>query len=221
MDNGVDLSQVETPQQSDEEIIKDLAALKPLEYDRIRAEKAKEMKVQLKTLDAQVTAYRESKQEAKRLPFDEVEPYHEPIDPARLLDEISATIRQFIVLDTEQANTAALWVALSWFINVLEISPLAIINAPEKSCGKTLFLTVLGRMAYRPLKASNASPSALFRAVDLWKPTILIDEADTFFKDNAELHGMVNAGYSRDGFVLRSEAIGDSYEPKAFTVFSA
>jgi hypothetical protein len=125
------------------------------------------------------------------------------------------------VLTIEQAHAAALWVALTWFIDVVEVAPLAIVNAPEKSCGKTQFLTVLGRMAYRPLPASNASASALFRAVELWKPTIMIDEADTFFRDNAELHGMVNAGYLRDGFVLRSEAVGDSFEPRMFSVFSA
>lgn len=104
---------------------------------------------------------------------------------------------------------------------MVEVAPLAIINAPEKSCGKTQLLTVIGRMAYRPLPASNASASALFRAVELWKPTILIDEADTFFRDNTELHGMVNAGYLRDGYVLRSEAIGDTFEPRMFSVFSA
>ncbi|MEQ1560403.1 MAG: DUF3631 domain-containing protein [Methyloglobulus sp.] len=221
MVDSVNLSGAETPKQSDEEIIKELAALKPLDYDRVRVEKAKAMNVQLKTLDTLVKSGRESEQEAKRLPFDEIEPCQEPIAPAELLDEIAATIKKFIVLDNEQATAAALWVAFTWFIDVLEIAPLAIINAPEKSCGKTQLLTVLGRMAYRPLHAANASPSALFRAVDLWKPTTLIDEADTFFKDNPELHGMVNAGYLRDGFVLRSEAVGDSYEPKAFPVFSA
>jgi hypothetical protein len=138
-----------------------------------------------------------------------------------LLDEVSNTIQRFIVLDTEQAHAAALWCALTWFIDVVEVAPLAIINAPEKSCGKTQLLSVMGRMAYRPLPASNASASALFRAVELWKPTILIDEADTFFRDNTELHGMVNAGYLRDGYVLRSEPVGDRFEPRTFSVFSA
>jgi hypothetical protein len=32
---------------------------------------------------------------------------------------------------------------------------------------------------------------------------------------------MVNAGYLRDGYVLRSEAVGDSFEPRMFSVFSA
>jgi len=209
------------PAQSDDEKIQWLASLKPLEYDRVRKEQATALQVRPATLDAMVKAARSDESEADRLPFAEVEPHPEPIDPAQLLDEVADTIRLFIVLDTEQAHAAALWCALTWFIDVVEVAPLAIINAPEKSCGKTQLLTVLGRMAYRPLPASNASASALFRAVEKWKPTILIDEADTFFRDNTELHGLVNAGYSSDGFVLRSEAVGDSFEPRMFSVFSA
>lgn len=205
----------------DDEIVRRLALLKPLEYDRVRKEQATALKVRPATLDAMVKEVRSKKSEAKRLPFTEVEPHPDPIDPAKLLDEILDAIRQFIVLDSEQAHAAALWIALTWFIDDVEIAPLAIINAPEKSCGKTQLLTVFGRMSYRPLPASSASASALFRSVELWKPTILIDEADTFFRDNTELHGMVNAGYLRDGYVLRSEPVGDSYEPRMFSVFSA
>ena len=58
-------------------------------------------------------------------------------------------------------------------------------------------------------------------SVELWAPTILFDEADTFFKDKPDLQGMVNAGYKKGGFVLRSEAKGNSFEPKAFSVFCA
>lgn len=213
--------ETEQPERSDEEAIQWLASLKPLEYDRVRKDQAKALGVRPTTLDSMVKAARNEEGEVGRLPFNEVEPYPYPIDPAQLLDEVTDTIKRFIVLDTEQAHAAALWVALTWFIDVVEVAPLAIINAPEKSCGKTQLLTVIGRMAYRPLPASNASASALFRGVELWKPTILIDEADTFFRDNTELHSMVNAGYLRDGYVLRSEAIGDTFEPRMFSVFSA
>jgi hypothetical protein len=154
------------------------------------------------------------------LPFPIVESHPEPIDPAQLLDDISYMIRKYIVLDPEQADAAALWVALTWFILHMDLAPLAIINAPEKACGKTQLLSVIGYMSNRPLPASNASSSAIFRAVEKWQPTMLIDEADTFFKDNPELQGMVNAGYLRGGYVLRSEASGDSFEPRMFSVFS-
>lgn len=211
------------PAQTADEVVHELANLTKLEYETVRMEKAKALGFRSTVLDDLVKTERDktSEGEGKKRPFKDVEPHPETIDPAQLLSEVADTIRQFIVLDAEQANAAALWVTHTWFIDVAEVAPLAIINAPEKSCGKTQLLTVLGRMAYRPLPASNASASALFRAVELWKPTILIDEADTFFRDNYELHGMVNAGYLRDGFVLRSEAVGDSFEPRMFSVFSA
>jgi putative DNA primase/helicase len=210
-----------TPQLSDVEIIRQLAALKPFEYDKVRTAKAKELGIRPGTLDAEVKAIRGEDRQNLRLPFASVEPHPEPIAPAQVLNDVSATIKQFIVLDDHQAHAAALWCALTWFIDVVEVAPLAIINAPEKACGKTQLLTVMGRMSYRPLYAANATASALFRAVELWKPTILCDEADTFFRENPELHGLFNSGYAKGGGVLRSESTGDSFEPRVFSVYSA
>lgn len=211
-----------TPPQNDDELITSLASMKPMEYDRVRLEHAKALGIQVKTLDDTVKAARkEDDGEAGRLPFPEVESFPDPIDPALLFSEIAAAIRRFIVLDSEQADAAALWVAHTYLTAVFDTSPIAIINAPEKACAKTLFQTVLARISYRQLSASNASASALFRSVELWNPTLFFDEADTFFRDKAELQGMVNAGYKRSGFVLRSEAKGDGFEPRMFSVYGA
>lgn len=155
------------------------------------------------------------------VPFAEYDPYKAPVDLAQLLEEISSTIVRFVILDKVQADTAALWVVQTYLVELFDTSPLAIINAPERACAKTLFQNVLARMAFRPLSSSNATPSALFRSVELWRPTLFFDEADTFFKDNHELAGMINAGYKRDGFVLRSEVNGDSFMPVQFSVYSA
>jgi len=209
------------PALPDTEIIQKLSTLNSIDYDRQREAHAKTLGVRASTLDKEVKAIKGAEKEAGRLPFANVEVHPEPINPAQLLNEVSGVIRQFIVMDEHQVQAAALWVALTYFIDVVDYAPLAIINAPEKACGKTQLLDVMGRMSYRPLPASNASSSALFRAVELWKPTILIDEADTFFRDNLELHGMVNAGYKKGGYVLRSEAVGDSFEPRVFSVYSA
>ncbi len=198
-----------------------LSAMPPMEYDRLRKEEAKALGVQLKTLDDAVKAERNDGSATSRLPFPEVEAYPEPIDPAQLFDEVSDTIGRYIVLSKDQADAGALWVAHTYLVEAFDTSPLAIINAPERECAKTLLQTLLGRMSYRPLHAANASLSALFRSIGLWTPTIFIDEADTFFRDNSELHGMVNAGYKRGGFVLRSEAVGDSFEPRMFSVYCA
>ena len=151
--------------------------------------------------------------------FAEVEPYPEPVNPAELFDEMAAVLLRYVVMEKEQADAAALWCAHTYLFEQFEVSPLAIIDAPERECAKTLFQMLLARMCCRPLPAANASPSALFRSVSTWAPTIFFDEADTFFKDKPELHGIVNAGYKRGGFVLRSEAAGNSFEPKVFHVY--
>jgi len=204
------------------EVIARLAGLSALAYESVRIEEAKLLGWRTTILDAEVKkAQSVDVAEDTNMPFPNVEPHPDSIDPAQLLDEISDTIRKYIVLDLEQADAAALWIAQTWFIPYIDLAALAIINAPEKSCGKTQLLTVIGYMSCKPLPASNASSSAIFRAAEEWEPTILVDEADTFFKDNPELHGMFNAGYLRGGYVLRSEAAGNSFEPRMFSVFSA
>ena len=62
-----------------------------------------------------------------------------------------------------------------------------------------------------PSPASNVSLSAIFRVIEQSAPTLLIDEADTFAKDNEELRGLLNSGHTRrTAFVLRSVPIGDN-----------
>lgn len=164
---------------------------------------------------------RASYKKSNSLPFDEFWAWEEPIDLVALLTDIAATIRRFVIMDQDQAEMAALWVAHTYLVDVFDTSPIAIIDAPERACAKTLFQYVLISMSYRSLSASNATASSLFRSVELWNPTIFFDEADTFFKDNLDLHGMVNAGYKKGGFVLRTETVGDTFEPRKFSVFGA
>lgn len=203
------------------QVVAELAVMNPMDYDRVRIEKAKEMGVQVRTLDDQVKQARIKKAASDNLPFDTIDPWSESVDCAQLLDGISQLIRRHIVLDLEQADAAALWVIHTYLIDCFEFSPIAIVNAPEKGCAKSLFQTILIKLVYRPLYAANATASALFRSVELWKPTIFFDEADTFFRENNDLHGMINAGCSRDGSVMRCVSTGDNFVPQNFSVFSA
>jgi hypothetical protein len=50
----------------------------------------------------------------------------------------------------------------------------------------------------------------------------LIDEADTFIRENAEIKGMINAGHTRDSaYVGRSVAKDGDFEPEMFCVWGA
>ena len=201
------------------DIITQLATLKPFEYDRIRKNKAKELDIRLKTLDADVkTAQQESIREDS--PFTDIEPYLEQIDPAQLLNDITDAILRFIVLDKFQARLAALWVSACWLVDVIHAAPIALINAPEKACGKTQLLTVLSNLSPRATQASGISPSVLFRMIEAYHPTLFIDEIETVLKDNDELRGLINAGHTRDSaYVWRSVSKGDDFEPKRFRVW--
>jgi hypothetical protein len=73
-------------------------------------------------------------------------------------------------------------------------------------------------MVARPLPVCNAKVAAIFRVVEMTKPTLLMDEADTYFHDNDELRGILNAGHRKGGYVLRCE--GDDLEPRMFSTWS-
>jgi sulfur transfer protein SufE len=212
----------EAPKLNDEQVIAALASLPAIEYDRLRRETAKAMGIQVKTLDDLVRASRNENAEPENLFFVEVEPHPDPVDLAEVLDEVANIIRRYVVLDQVQADAVALWIAMTWIIDVVEVAPIAIITAPEKACGKSHLLEVISHFVYRPLSAASSSASFLFRAIELWQPTILIDEADTFIKDNDELKGLVNAGHTRaNAYVGRTVAVGDGHEPRLFRVWGA
>jgi putative DNA primase/helicase len=73
-------------------------------------------------------------------------------------------------------------------------------------------------MVARPLPVCNAKVAAIFRVVEMTKPTLLMDEADTYFHDNDELRGILNAGHRKGGYVLRCE--GDDLEPRMFSTWA-
>lgn len=212
-------TQTQPRTRKDDEVIAELAALKPIEYDRVRASTAKALKVRPGTLDMMVKQARADNQESES-PFQDVEPWHEAINPAELLDVITGTIQRFIVFDKHQAQAAALWVSACWFVDVIQCAPIALINAPERACGKTQLLTVLAKLAPRTAQASGISPSVLFRMIETYRPTLFIDEVETILKDNEDLRGLINAGHTRDSAkVWRSVAKGDDFEPKCFSVW--
>ncbi|MDB0507664.1 DUF3631 domain-containing protein [Ralstonia solanacearum] len=208
------------PDETDKQAVARLASLGPMAYDRVASQEAKRLGVKQYTLDRLVKAARGVIKADTNTPFPEVELWPDPVDGAELLSEISSTVRRFIVCEPETAHAVALWTAMTWCIDVVGVAPIAVITAPEKRCGKSQLLFLIGRLANRPLPASNVTPAALFRSIDLWHPTVLIDEADAFMRENEELRGLLNCGHTRESaYVIRT--VGDDHTPKQFFVWGA
>ncbi len=203
-----------------DEVVARLATMRPIEYDRVRTIEAKLLGVRPATLDGVVKAARQQENEINDSPFAEMDPWPDIINPAELLNDLTTTIQRFIVCTPETAHASALWIAFTWFIDVVQVAPLAVITAPEKRCGKSQLLFLMMKTTRRPLPASNITPAALFRCIDKWEPTLLIDEADAFMRENEELRGLINSGHTRDSaFCIRT--VGDDHEPTSFITWGA
>ena len=150
---------------------------------------------------------------------EEIEPWGSSVVGATVLDEVEALVDEYLYASSEVRDAYSLWLAFSHVFDCFGIAPILDLSSPTKRCGKSTAV-VLGRHLCRaPLLSGNITPAALFRAVEAWKPTLLIDEADTFAKMSDELRGILNAGHTREtAFVVRAE--GDSNEPRLFSTWA-
>jgi putative DNA primase/helicase len=86
-----------------------------------------------------------------------------------------------------------------------------------EGCGKTTILRFLNQVVRRPKRAGSISPSALFRVVEKYQPTILLDETEKYIENGSDLHALLNEGHCKGGTVLR--VLGDNLDLREFPVF--
>ena len=150
------------------------------------------------------------------LPDDE--PWPEPVDGVALLDETAAFLRKHVVLADEGLNAITLWIAAAHALDAVDLMPFLLLTSPVPECGKSTTLFAVECLVPRPINVSNVTGAPLFRVITKYHPTLLMDEADTWLHDEkSELRGIVNAGHSRQGTVMR--CVGDDNDVKLFTVF--
>lgn len=200
--------------------LRELKIKNPAEFARVRHQVKRSGTIPMKEFDLLADSIEPAESSASNDFFPEVTPWSSSVDGAQLLDEMTTLIRRYVIADQGTIDAAALWVVLTWFIDVVKVAPIANITAPEMRCGKSILLGVLSKMSNRPLPVSNIAPAALFRAVDLWSPTLLIDEVDSFLDAHDEARGIINAGFTRESaFVVR--CVGDDHKPTRFNVWGA
>ena len=144
----------------------------------------------------------------------EPQPWPDPVTGEDLLNEIAASVRRHVVLGNYDLLTVTLWIVLTYLSEIVDCLPILAILSPDKRCGKTSLLGVLSRLVKRPLPTSNISPAALYRVIEKFCPTLLIDEVDSFLPDNEELRGVLNSGHTRHtAYVLRVNRDTGEVEP--------
>jgi Protein of unknown function (DUF3631) len=199
--------------------IKRLASLSEAAYERERKAAAKTLDIRASVLDRLVAAEKDEEEpepgSGRKLELPSPEPWPEAIDGPALVEEIAKAIRKYVVLTEQDALALALWVLHSYCFNVFPCTPRLAITSPEKRCGKTTLLDVIGLLVPRPLSTANISAAATFRTIETARPILLIDEADTFLGENEELRGILNSGHRAGEQVVRT--VGDNFEVRAFS----
>ncbi len=137
-----------------------------------------------------------------------------------LVSEIQAFIHRYVDVSSLFEKIASYYVLLSWVYDAFSELPYLRLRGDPGS-GKTRFLLIVGSLCYKPIFASGASTvSPLFRILDGVRGTLIIDEGDFRFSDErAEIVKILNNGNAKGFPVLRSEAVGKEFSPRAYTVF--
>jgi len=156
--------------------------------------------------------------QGKPITFDDPEPWPQVVNGPALLDEIVSVVKKYVVVPSKAEEAIALWIIHAHAFEIFTISPILAITSVVKQSGKTLLLEIISFIIVRTMFASNISPASLFRTVEKFKPCFLIDEADTFLKDNDELRGIINASHRKiSAKVVRT--VGDNHEPVEFNTY--
>ncbi|MBV8484638.1 MAG: DUF3631 domain-containing protein [Verrucomicrobia bacterium] len=157
--------------------------------------------------------------DGKAFDLPDPEPWPHRFEADEMLREIMELLQKHVVMSEDQAVATALWILLTYLEAQVDTLPILAVTSPQKQCGKTTLLSILRRLVRKPLPASNVSAAALYRSVEKWTPTLLVDEADSFLKENNELRGVLNAGHKRDmAYVLRAN--GETLEPERFSAWA-
>lgn len=204
-------------------VIAELANLSALDYETRREAAAKDLGFRVPVLDTAVADARPADTAAQDADdvIEVLEPWPEPVDGAALANTIHATMCQHMTFaDPADPVAATVWLFGTYLMDVWRLWPKILISSPAKRCGKSTFCEILEAHAHRPLVVANCTTAALFRTIETFSPTFILDEADTFLRENPDIGGLLNAGHTRrTAYAIR--LVGDNHEAKKFSVWCA
>lgn len=205
-----------------QETVERLSKIPFIEYEQKRVTEAKKLNVRVSILDQAVDKLRKKPNQiiTSNELENNIEAWNEPVDGNLLALEIKTIFDEHIVMPTDLESTVlTLWVLGSYCFDAFSIFPKLLVSSPIKACGKSTLLEILSCLSHKALITSNISSAALFRAINQWRPTVIIDEGDSFLQNNEEIRGIINSGHKKTtAYVMRVEG-NDNKEVKRFSTW--
>ncbi len=127
-------------------------------------------------------------------------------------EQLFNEVRDFFVEHLDVANDLffdvyASFVLVSWRPEDFTVIPYQFFLGPLAS-GKTRALECFHRLCYRSIMAASMSAASLFRIVEAWHPTLLLDETEIYKRDSmVEVLALLNTGYRKGQYAIRIEKV--------------
>jgi len=206
---------------TDDATIARLARLSPLQYERARDAEADALGCRVGMLDRLVRAARAESEpnadngQGQPLRLPKPEPWPDPVDGVELLTCLAAHFRRHLVLPPGAADAMALWTVHCHCFEAFSFTPRLQFKASDPGSGKSTAMELLKGVVPKPLETETCTAAFLFRVIELLAPTVLLDEADTYLREDEDMRGLVNAGVKPGGQAGR--CVGDNQEPRVFS----
>jgi Protein of unknown function (DUF3631) len=150
-------------------------------------------------------------------PHWKVSPANDPVDAAQLFTEIEACILRYVVMAKDLAFVVALWIGQTWVHHHGTYSPILGVTSAERDSGKSTLMGVISFLVRRSFLGVSVSAAALFRSIEKWSPTFVIDEADDAFVDSPDLRSVINSGWTRGQGIPRVDP--ETLEVRKYSTF--
>jgi hypothetical protein len=199
--------------------VRRLARLSRVAYERERGPSAKRLGFGVTRLDQIVRPYRDKplpNGQGQPVELPAPEPWPEPVEGARLASALAAFFADHAALASCAADALALWAVHAHCFDAFKVTPRLHVKSAVKGSGKSTVLGLLQLVTPRAITTETVSQAALFRLIDATQPTVLIDEGDTFLRDDDDLRAIINAGISAGTPAIR--CVGDDQQVRAFNV---
>jgi hypothetical protein len=110
------------------------------------------------------------------------------------------------------------WLGHAWTLSAFDLTPTLLIYSPTKRCGKSRVLELLAVLVPKPLPAVHLTPATIYRSIEQWRPTLMVDEVD--FDKNSDLVIILNSSYRRTSSAV-PRCVGSDFVVRLFSTWCA
>jgi hypothetical protein len=135
-----------------------------------------------------------------------------------IVEDVAAFIRRFVFLRDEVLyDLTAEWIVMTYLTDLFDYVGYIFAHSPKPQSGKSILLGVLNLLV-KDSSGILVSPTeaVLYRTA---KQTQLLDEVDSCLRKE-ELRSVLNAGFERNGVVIRMKEANGNFEPEKLNVYS-